>query len=60
MVGYDGKLAGTFSGPLKPLFEGNVSPFLAISPYYKLSRKLDLRLLFAPPKVVLIGLKYYF
>lgn len=60
MVGYKGRLAASISGPLKPLFEGNLNPYIAISPYYQISDRLEARILAAPPNIVGFGLKYRF
>ena len=60
MVGYKGNLANSIKGPLSPLYEGHVNPYFAIAPYYRMSERLEARLLAAPPNIVVFGLKYLF
>lgn len=60
MFGYDGNLAPSVNSVLRPLFEGNVNPYFAIAPYYQISEQLEVRLLAAPPNIVVFGLKYLF
>lgn len=60
MVGYKGKLSSDTDGGLRnALFEGNVNPYMMLTPYYKLTDNLDIRLLVVP-HVILIGLKRQF
>ncbi len=63
MVGYQGKLAGSFgSGPLRflqPLFQGNLNPYVTVGPYYRLTERLDVSLNWSLAFVSL-GFKYRF
>jgi hypothetical protein len=60
MVGYDGRLSEIMPSSLQPLFEGNVNPYLVFFPYYQLTDNIELRGMYGPPNVVLVGVKYTF
>jgi hypothetical protein len=60
MVGYQGKLPDFLPQFLRPLFEGNLNPYIMASPYYRITEKLEARLVYAPPRVILFGFNYLF
>lgn len=60
MVGYRGELGPIAPHVLRPLFEGNLNPYVIASPYYQITEKLEARLLFAPPNMFLFGINYLY
>ncbi len=59
MVGYQGKLESSdyVPKPLRPLYKGNISPIVAISPHFEVSNSVELRAMLAPGFLAL-GFKY--
>ena len=60
MVGYQGNLAPRVPRFLRPLFKGNLNPYIIASPYYQISEKLEARLLYGPPNMILFGFNYLY